>query len=220
MKFPPLRILEQGGKFPPPPEKKAGDDPDRVKIGNRGVQQAQRRKPKEQEQEKKVTDGLLGIRHMVSWSPFQEKGSLRDHFQGLPAYSVVFILVDFFTLLGHFGAKSAKSSIAQVLQQWPFEARWEVQNGQKLKIWPHGAVYSAFWTEHCMLKALENGLLGDPFPERVVKRPFFGWLIAHPSLLFLFLFLWFPPLRLLPLYCLMLTLFDPIVWPPVVQWSH
>jgi len=48
-----------------------------------------------------------------------------------------------------------------------------------------------------MLEALENGLLGHSFPERVAKRPFVGWLRAHPSLFFMFLFLWFPPLRLL-----------------------
>ena len=74
--------------------------------------------------------------------------------------------------------------------------------------------------EHCMLKALANGLLGHPFPERVAKRPV-GWLRARPSLFFSVpvpLVSSFAPA--LPLYCLMLNLFDPIVWPPIVQWSH
>ena len=49
----------------------------------------------------------------------------------------------------------------------------------------------------CMLEALENGLLGHPFPERVAKRPFVRWLRAHPSLFFSVPVPLDPPLRLL-----------------------
>ena len=53
--------------------------------------------------------------------------------------------------------------------------------------WPK-SVKKSLKAEHCMLKALENGLSGHPFPERMAKRPFkrpfVGWLRAHPSLFF------------------------------------
>ena len=49
---------------------------------------------------------------------------------------------------------------------------------------PKKSVKKSLKVEHRVLKALANGLLGHPFSERVAKRPFAGWLRAHPSLFF------------------------------------
>ena len=94
---------------------------------------------------------------MVSEATLSEKGWPKRPFER--AFSTqCSALSDFFTLFwailgsfwGHFGVILRLNLLSRkspkYCKQWPSGAQREVQNGQKLKIWPHGAVSSAFWT--------------------------------------------------------------------------
>ena len=82
-----------------------------------------------------------------------QKGGLRDHFLGVLAHNVKLralstLLSHFGGILGHFwaswGLKPQNLLSCYVSQYWPPKAQWYVQNGEKLKIRPPGAVWSAF----------------------------------------------------------------------------
>ena len=83
--------------------------------------------------------------------------------------------------------------------------------------WPKKSVKKSLKAEHCVLKALANGLLGHPFSERVAQETICrGWLRAHPSLFFSVpvpLSSSFAPA--LRLYCLMLTHLTPLYGHPL-----
>ena len=89
----------------------------RVNIGNRGVKQAQRRKPKEKEHKKKKSDGWA-LSHPTNGllATLSGKGWPKRLFYGVSSI-LCSALSDFFTLLGPFGghfgvffeAKSAES---------------------------------------------------------------------------------------------------------------
>ena len=94
-----------------------------------------------------------GGRQMVSWHPFRERVAKRPFARAFSTQCSA--LSDFFTLFwgpfwGYFGVILRLNLLSRKSPKYcsngPLGAQWEVQNGQKLKIWPHGAVSSAFWT--------------------------------------------------------------------------